>query len=335
MTLTARRRLAILLIALAALVLSLTAPPWAEAQQGPVPDKPTGVVTAATHDSVTLTWDDPGDSSITHYQVFRRDRDVHDFGEFVTIKENTNSAAASYIDDTVEPERRYVYRVKAVNAHGASRWSDYRRANTPEAPTPVVPAPICNRTMAVQRAILSNYPNLGCSHVTADHLRAINSLDLSYKSITALEHRDFRGLSGLDHLDLANNQLTRLPNGIFDDLTDLDYLLLSYNRLTELPEGIFDDLDPFLIRLHNNELTALPDGVFDNSTGLYDLWLDHNELTALPDGIFDRLIGLHALYLSNNELTALPDGVFDKLVNLSYLDLGGNAIGKPPGERIR
>ena len=141
MTRTARPKLAILLIALAALALSLTAPPRVEAQQGSVPDRPTGVVTAATHDSVTLTWDDPSDSSITHYQIFRRDRDVHDVGEFVIIDSDTDSAAASYIDDTVEPNRRYVYRVKAVNAHGASRWSSFARANTPSAPPEPTPEP--------------------------------------------------------------------------------------------------------------------------------------------------------------------------------------------------
>ena len=80
-------------------------------------------------------------ASITHYQIFRRDRDVHDTGEFVTIQENTGSAAASYTDDTVEPETRYVYRVKAVNQHGASTWSDFVRADTPAAPDPADLAP--------------------------------------------------------------------------------------------------------------------------------------------------------------------------------------------------
>ncbi len=132
---TARPRLAILFAALAALFLCLTGPP-AQAQGGSVPEKPTGLSSEASHDSVSLTWDDPGDDSITHYQVFRRDRDVHAAGEFVTITENTGSAATGYTDDTVEPERRYVYRVKAVNAHGASTWSGYRRASTPAAPAP-------------------------------------------------------------------------------------------------------------------------------------------------------------------------------------------------------
>ena len=147
MTLTGKYRFTILFAAVAALLggalllLSLASTTTAQAQDGSAPAKPTGVVTTATHDSVALAWDDPSDASITHYQIFRRDRDVHDAGEFVTIEENTGSAAASYTDDTVEPETRYVYRVKAVNQHGASTWSDFVRADTPAAPDPADLAP--------------------------------------------------------------------------------------------------------------------------------------------------------------------------------------------------
>ena len=148
MTLTARPRLLIRFAVLAALALcgivlalSSTGTPPVGAQDGSAPAKPTGVVATATHDSVALAWDDPSDASITHYQIFRRDRDVHDTGEFVTIQENTGSAAASYTDDTVEPETRYVYRVKAVNQHGASTWSTFVRADTPAAPDPADLAP--------------------------------------------------------------------------------------------------------------------------------------------------------------------------------------------------
>ena len=143
MTLTARPRLLIRFTVLAALAigivmlaLSSTDSNTVGAQQGTVPDKPTGVVVTATHDSVSLTWEDPADSTITHYQIFRRDRAVHDPGEFVEIDSNTGSAATSYTDDTVEPETRYVYRMKAVNQHGASTWSNFVQADTPAAPTP-------------------------------------------------------------------------------------------------------------------------------------------------------------------------------------------------------
>ena len=148
MTLTARPRFLIRFAVLAALALcgivlalSSTGTPPVGAQDGSLPAKPTGVVATATHDSVALAWDDPSDASITHYQIFRRDRDVHDAGEFVTIEDDTGSAAASYTDDTVEPETRYVYRVKAVNQHGASTWSDFVRADTPAAPDPADLAP--------------------------------------------------------------------------------------------------------------------------------------------------------------------------------------------------
>ena len=148
MTLTARPRLLIRFAVLAALALGIvvlalssTGTPPVGAQDGSVPAKPTGVVTTATHDSVALAWDDPGDASITHYQIFQRDRDVHDAGEFVTIEDDTGSAATSYTDDTVEPETRYVYRVKAVNQHGASTWSNFVRADTPAAPDPADLAP--------------------------------------------------------------------------------------------------------------------------------------------------------------------------------------------------
>ena len=148
MTLTARPRFLIRFAVLAALALcgivlalSSTGTPPVGAQDGSLPAKPTGVVTTATHDSVALAWDDPSDASITHYQIFRRDRDVHDAGEFVTIEDDTGSAATSYTDDTVEPEKRYVYRVKAVNQHGASTWSDFVRADTPAAPDPADLAP--------------------------------------------------------------------------------------------------------------------------------------------------------------------------------------------------
>ena len=57
---TDRRRFPVLLAAIAALALAMTllfSP--VQAQEGSAPDKPTGLDATATHDSVTLTWDDP------------------------------------------------------------------------------------------------------------------------------------------------------------------------------------------------------------------------------------------------------------------------------------
>ena len=131
MALTNRRRFPVLLILIAALALFLAGAP-ARAQEGSAPDAPTGLIVASvSHDAIELDWDDSGDSSITHYQVFRRDRAVHEAGEFVTIEGDTGSTATEYTDATVKADNEYVYRVKAVNAHGASPWSDHVRADTP------------------------------------------------------------------------------------------------------------------------------------------------------------------------------------------------------------
>ena len=103
----------------------------------PVPDKPTGLSAAVSHDAVTLAWDDPRDDSITGYVILRRDREIHPLGTFVTIAGDTGSTDTTYTDATVEPDKEYVYRIKAINEHGeVSEMSDWVRGFTPAAPAP-------------------------------------------------------------------------------------------------------------------------------------------------------------------------------------------------------
>ena len=103
----------------------------------PVPDKPTGLSAAVSHDAVTLAWDDPRDDAITGYVILRRDRAIHPLGTFATIAGDTGSADTTYTDDTVEPDKEYVYRIKAINEHGeVSEMSDWIRGFTPAAPAP-------------------------------------------------------------------------------------------------------------------------------------------------------------------------------------------------------
>ena len=97
----------------------------------PVPDQPTGLSAAVSHDAVTLTWDDPQDDSITGYVILRRDRAIHPTGTFVTIAGDTGSAQTAYTDETVEPDKEYVYRIKAINDRGLSEMSLWLRTDTP------------------------------------------------------------------------------------------------------------------------------------------------------------------------------------------------------------
>ena len=106
----------------------------AGAQPTEPPDQPTGLEATATHDSVTLTWYDPGDDSITGYVILRRIPGVDPEGQFSELVSNTGTAATTYTDDTVSAETRYTYRIKAINEHGVSERSRWYHIDTPAAP---------------------------------------------------------------------------------------------------------------------------------------------------------------------------------------------------------
>ena len=95
---------------------------------------PAGLVSEVSHNSVTLRWDNPGDDAVTGYVILRRDKAIHPEGTFETIRADTATAQTTYTDKTAQPDREYVYRIKAINAHGTSEISDWVRAYTPAAP---------------------------------------------------------------------------------------------------------------------------------------------------------------------------------------------------------
>ena len=114
--------------------------------QTTAPPRPTGLTAAAvSHDSVTLSWDAPSDDSITGYRILRRHIVDQPPGTFTTVENDTASADVSYIDDTVQPETRYAYRIVALNDSGASPRSGYVNVTTLAEPTeptePVEPTP--------------------------------------------------------------------------------------------------------------------------------------------------------------------------------------------------
>ena len=100
----------------------------------PVPDKPTGLEATASHGQVVLTWDDPGDDSITGYVILRRVRVNNTGGDFSVLVADTGSAATTYTDDTVSGGLTYTYRIKAINEHGVSERSSWFHIDIPEAP---------------------------------------------------------------------------------------------------------------------------------------------------------------------------------------------------------
>ena len=100
------------------------------------PAKPTGLTGTASHDSVTLTWDDPQDGSITGYAILRRIPGVDPDGQFRELVADTGTTATTYTDDTVKSETRYTYRIKAINGVGTSERSRWFHIDTPASPAP-------------------------------------------------------------------------------------------------------------------------------------------------------------------------------------------------------
>ena len=160
-------------IGLLALALALGVVLSVTAQQGS-PERPTGLTATASHDHVALQWDDPGDASISGYQILQRQRDTDAPGVFAVLVEDTGEALTSYVDRTVTASTRYVYRVKAHNAYGLSAQSSYANADTLARPSevsapdaPVVPARPSGLTAAASDAgVALSWADPGDSSVT-------------------------------------------------------------------------------------------------------------------------------------------------------------------------
>ncbi len=107
------------------------------------PSPPTGLTApVVSHDSVQLSWDDPSDSSIKGYQILRRDMVNQPPGTFSTVENDTASRSTTYTDETVAPDTRYAYRIKARNGAGLSGQSNYVNVTTLEAPSEPSPPPV-------------------------------------------------------------------------------------------------------------------------------------------------------------------------------------------------
>ena len=99
------------------------------------PAKPRGLTAETSHDQVTLSWNDPGDDTVAGYVILRRDKDTHDRGIFETLNPDTATTHTTYVDTTAQPDRRYIYRIKAINTAGHSKTA-WTRGHTPAAPQP-------------------------------------------------------------------------------------------------------------------------------------------------------------------------------------------------------
>ena len=98
-----------------------------------VPNAPTGLTSSNTYIAIVLSWDDPGDDSVTGYQVLRRDRSVAD-SQFEVLADDTETTDTSYTDSHIAPKAEYEYQVKARNEHGLSAAGAAHSVDVPADP---------------------------------------------------------------------------------------------------------------------------------------------------------------------------------------------------------
>ena len=96
----------------------------------PVPSAPTGLTATPSHDQVSLAWDDPQDSNVAGYRIWRG----ADATSLASIEADTGSAATTYVDDTVTAGTAYHYAVSAINSTGTGEQSATASTTTTAAP---------------------------------------------------------------------------------------------------------------------------------------------------------------------------------------------------------
>ena len=91
------------------------------------PAAPTNLTSVVNDDgTVTLGWDAPDDDSVAGYQILRR-RPTMGEAKLLVYVADTGGTAITFTDTEVTVSIRHVYRVKAINAAGLGKWSNYVR----------------------------------------------------------------------------------------------------------------------------------------------------------------------------------------------------------------
>ena len=121
-------------------------PPWfVHAVPNAPPDAPTGLAAAAGVRSVTLTWNNPGDSSITYYE-YNVNHNATGTGNFTgwtpwTAVPDSDANTTSVTFNNLAGGREYRYHLRAVNAHGASVGAPASGPPWFASATPIAPPP--------------------------------------------------------------------------------------------------------------------------------------------------------------------------------------------------
>ena len=101
------------------------------------PAQPTGITAETGDTQVTLSWDDPADSSVTGYE-YQQAEGNGEYGNDWTEISGSDATTTTHTVTELTNDTAYVFRVRAVNTAGADPASDSANA-TPALATPAQP----------------------------------------------------------------------------------------------------------------------------------------------------------------------------------------------------
>ena len=141
------------------------------------PGKPSNLTGTANADgTVTLSWDAPDDDSVTGYQILRR-RPSEGENTLLVHVNDTGITATQYTDNDVTPDVGHTYRVKAINAAGLSKRSNFVRI------TPTQPAEPAQNSPATGTPTISGTAQVG-ETLTADTSAIVDDDGLANPTFT-------------------------------------------------------------------------------------------------------------------------------------------------------
>ena len=277
-----------------------------------VPEAPTGLTApTVTHNSVTLSWDDPGDSTIESYQILRRSRDEFSYGdnlgdlEFTVIEDDTESSATTYIDNSVAFRWRYIYRVKARNANGLSPQSNFVDVETLPDPRPAAPTGL-TASAVTDNSVTLSWDDPGDS--------TIESYQILRRSRDGDEYED--NLGDTRFVVIENNtgsSATTYTDNSVDSRTRYVYRVKARNSHGLSPQSNFVDVET---------LVALPTA----PTGLTASATTHNSVTLSWDDPGDSTIESYQIRRRSRDGAEYEDNLGDTRFVVIEDDTGSSAF---------
>ncbi len=237
--------------------------------------------------------------------------------------------AASFIIDSSSGQLRtnaaIDYEVKnsytvTVDVSGSNGGSDSITVTinvTDVAESPIAP-PLSERTAQVRTAIVAAAPGVSnANDVTVAHLAAIALLDLSNKSISALQTGDFNGLTGMGSLYLAENSISDIS--ALSGLTQLTHLYLAGNSISDISalSGLTSMVN---LDLNNNSISNI--SALSGMTSMLSLALNNNSISDIS--ALSGMTLMASLALNNNSISDIS--ALSGMTSLLAVGVAGNPI---------